>query len=359
MKKASTTGRNEFVAKSAESLISRVDALIAGTRLQSHVPASVQSVFDANIPVGGSVRLACAFFSAYAVQDLIWDYDSIPIGIRGKYGDKRLAAALTERHVTFHQSITAFGENLGWKGNVSQFRLSTDDRFSDFIAQLKALSFKKKSLLLEHVAWVLYDSRKVPSAMPRLPNKYLTYSRACLLCNQLLGLNTQGHVQQLLVAAFLSVHRARSGIVVRTHHPHASDTFGNAVGDIEEFVEERLIMAYEVTVRDDWKNRLPDLQAKSARGHLSKYVLIARGVTSDKQLFPAEALVTFTRTLMFDLAIVDIDEFFRVFCAELTKDELISAFNRAYEFLCDPKLSGKHEYIDAYKKKVSHWIEQP
>lgn len=185
----------------------------------------------------------------------------------------------------------------------------------------------------------------------------MTYSRACLLCSRLLAINSQGHVQQLLVAAFLWVHRARNGITVRTHHPHASDTFDNTAGDIEEFYDERLLMAYEVTVRNDWKNRLPDLQKKAAKGNLAKYILIAKGVTGDKQLYPADALVTFSSNLPFDLAIVDIDEFFRVFCAELNKDELVAAFNKAYELLCEPKLSGKHEYIEAYREKISQWIE--
>lgn len=153
------------------------------------------------------------------------------------------------------------------------------------------------------------------------------------------------------------MHRARNGITVRTHHPHASDTFDNTAGDIEEFYDERLLMAYEVTVRNDWKNRLPDLQKKAAKGNLAKYILIAKGVTGDKQLYPADALVTFSSNLPFDLAIVDIDEFFRVFCAELNKDELVAAFNKAYELLCEPKLSGKHEYIEAYREKISQWIE--
>ncbi|MEJ7746885.1 MAG: hypothetical protein WKF61_09055 [Luteimonas sp.] len=34
-----------------------------------------------------------------------------------------------------------------------------------------------------------------------------------------------------------------------------------------------------------------------------------------------------------------------------------AAFNKAYELLCDPKISGKHEYMQAYQAKVSAWIE--
>lgn len=351
-------GRNLIVERAAEILLRRVDELIAGATLAAHVPAAVRRVFDENTHGGGSVRLASAFLASYALEAKDWDFDSIPVGIRGKHGDKRLAAALTERHITFHGGITAFGENLGWKGNVRQYHLSTDPRFSSFIGSLKALSRKERLLLFEHVAWILFDSRKVPSAIPRLPNQYLTYARATLLCSQLLALNTQGHVQQLLVAAFLFVHRARAGIKVRTHHPHASDTFDGTIGDIEEFLDDTLLMAYEVTVRCDWKNRLPDLRLKAEKGGLAKYVLIAKGVAVDKELHPAEALVKFANQLSFDLAVVDIDEFFRVFCAELNKDELVTAFNKAYELLCEPALSGKHEYIEAYRDKVAAWIEQ-
>lgn len=350
-------GRNLHVEKARRALIERLDVLIEGGSLREHVPLKVQKIYDESVPVGGSVRLASAFFVAYAVTCPNWDFDSVPVGIRGKHGDKGLAEDLASRYVTFHQAITAFGENLGWKGNVTGVHLSSDPRFQKLVAGLKSLSPEERQLLLDHVAWVLFDSRKVPSVIPRLPAHYLTYARACLLCEQLLSIRSQGHIQQLLVAGFLSVHRGRQGIEVKTHHPHASDTFDRTVGDIEEFHEGRLLMAYEVTVRDDWKNRLPDLQAKATKGGLSKYVLIAKGVTCDANLFPAEALVKFTSHLSFDLAVVDIDEFFRVFCAELTREELVAAVNKTYELLLDPRLSGKHDYIEAYSMHVSRWIE--
>ena len=349
--------RNVDVELAVQKLISRLDSLIAGDALPSHVPDSVKKVFDSKISSGGSVRLACAFLVAYAVVSDAWDFDSVPVGIRGAYGDKRLSTALTDRHVTFHHAITAFGENLGWKGNVSGVRLSSDKRFAGFAKGLRLLSHQERENLLNHVAWVLFDSRKVPSAIPRLPSSYLSFARACLLCEKLLKINSQGHIQQLLVAGFLSVHRSRLGVSVKTHHPHASDKFDKTVGDIEEFFEGRLLMAYEVTVRDDWKNRLPDLRDKANRGGLSKYVLIASDVNSDKSIFPAEALVAFTAELSFDLAVVDIGEFFRVFCSELTREELVAAFNKAYEYLLDPRISGKHDYVEAYRKQVASWIE--
>lgn len=350
-------GRNRYVEEASSKLINRIDELIGGATLSRHVPTRLKRVYDANVSQAGSVRLAAAFFVAYATVCDNWDFDSVPTGIRGKHGDKRLAAALTERRVTFHHAITAFGENLGWKGNVKAARLSGDTRFHDLVTELSALPLDARELLLDHVAWRLFDSRKVPSAIPRLPNRYLTYARACLLCERLLAIGSQGHIQQLLVAGFLSVHRSRAGLTVKTHHPHAADKYDRTFGDIEEFAEDRLVMAYEITVRDDWKNRLLDLYAKASAGGLSKYILIASGVVSDNELYPAEALVNFASSLSFDLAVVDIQEFFRVFCAELTRDELIEAFNKAHELLQDPKLSGKHEYIDAYSECISDWIE--
>lgn len=352
------SGRNHHVEMACEKLIDRLDDFIGGQPLERPPPKRVRSIFDDHIQSkSGSVRLAAIFLIAYSTVCQDWDFESIPTGIRGKHGDKRLAAALTERHVTLHGMITAFGENLGWKGNVRGVSLSRDPRFGNFISELAELREEEREALLEYVTWILYDSRAVPSALPPLPNRYLTYARACLLCEQLLSIRSQGHIQQLLVAAFLSVHRHRMGTTIRTHHPHAADKYDGTYGDIEEFSDDRLVMVYEVTVRDDWKNRLADLQSKAADAGLSKYVVIAEGVSADQALHPAEALIRFTEPLAFDLAVVDIGEFFRVFCAELTHQELTDAINLAYKMLMDPKLSGKHEYIDLYVEHVSHWLD--
>lgn len=350
--------RNTFVEATTDLIVRRLDSLIAGGTLSRPVPQQLQRILDDHATRnGGSVRLASIFLLAYSLVDEGWDFDTVPTGIRGQYGDKRFAASLTERYVTYHNAITAFGENLGWKGNVKNFVLSRDRRINSFLSAVKALDRNQRDLLLEHAVWRLYESRVVPKAIPALPPTYLTYARACLLCDQIIALRSEGHLQQFLVAAFLSVHRSRTQAVIRTHHPHAADKFGGTYGDIEELRDGTLVAAYEVTVRPDWKNRLPDLHEKMKSAGLARYVVIASGVSSDSDLSPANHLVGFTDSLPFDLAVVDIDEFFRVFCAELCADELARSFNLAYDFARDPKLCGRADFIEAYAGAVAAWLD--
>lgn len=349
--------RNKCVEATVDLLLELVDRLAAGETLGEPCPPAVRRLFDQHTEhQGGSVRLACAFLAAYALADPDWDFASVPTGIRGQYGDKRLANELTFRHVTFHKSITAFGENLGWKGAVKQFDLSTDPRFSPFVAALQRLATAQRVGLVNHIAWRLHASRVVPQALPPLPGAYLTYARSLSLCEQLLAIPSEGHIQQLLVAAFLETHRKRFGHSITTHHPHASDKFDGAKGDIEEYRDYTLIAAYEVTVRDDWKNRLADFGKKAAEGGLPKYVILAAGVHSDPELHPASRLVTFVDHLPFDLAVVDLAEFFAVFCAELYRDELGQAFNRTYQLLAEPRLSGREDLLEKYRAATDKWL---
>lgn len=301
--------------------------------------------------------MACAFLTAYSVVDNAWDHRSVPTGVRGTYGDKKLASSLTFRHVTFHKNITAFGENLGWKGAVKQFDLSQDSRFATFLAGLGALPEDEKRRLLHHVAWKIATSRVVPQALPPLPGSYLSYARSLSLCESLLVVPSEGHIQQFLVAAFLEVHRKRFGHRVQTHHPHASDKFDGTKGDIEEFRDYELVAAYEVTVRGDWKNRLSDFGKKIRETNLPKYVIFAAGVRTDPDLSPAARLIDFVHGLPFDLAVVDIRDFFSVFCAELQKEEISAAFNRAYDLLSDPRLSGREDILAKYRDVTSAWLE--
>jgi hypothetical protein len=350
--------RNEGVERAVDLLLDLVDDLAAGEPLGDPAAAAIKSAFDEHVEShGGSVRLACAFLAAYAVVDPKWDFRSVPTGVRGKYGDKRLANGLTLRHVTFHKSITAFGENLGWKSAVKQFDLSRDTRFAPFLKNLRNLTKKQRVALVHHIAWRLQSSRETPRALPPLPAAYLTYARSLSLCEQLLGIQSEGHVQQFLVAAFLEVHRRRFGNRVVTHHPHASDKFDGTSGDIEEYRGYDLVAAYEVTVRDDWKNRLADFQSKASESGLTRYVILASGVRSDPDLHPASRLIEFVDQLAFDLAVVDLTDFFCVFCAELTRDELAAAFNRAYELLADPRLSGRSDFMAKYRAVADAWLE--
>lgn len=354
---SSSPRRNVKVEAAVEHIVSELDKLIKGEAMDGAVPKKIQSIFSAAIKdARGSVRLANIFFIAYALDCEDWNFEAIPVGIRGTHGDKKLAAALTTRHVHFHMSVTAFGENLGWKGNVRNFNLKNDSRFNSFMEELKSLSRVEKTQLFSHAIWELFQTRAVPKALPKLPARYLTYSRALALCEDLVALQTEGHVQQFLVAAFLAIHRGRVGNAVKTHHPHASDTFDNTCGDIEEFRNDELVAAYEVTVRNDWKNRLPDFHSKMAKGRLSKYVIIASNVHSDAQLSSAKKLLEFTGAVEFDLAIVDIRDFFCVFCAELSRDEISLAINLTFEFLMRQDLCGRREIQDKFRTVINLWM---
>ncbi len=349
--------RNQQVEQAVDRLLAEVDRCInneAAHQLPVKQSEQIQQRFAGH---GGSVRLASFFLLGYSLVDETWNFTAIPIGVRGKYGDKRLASALTQRHVTFHKNITAFGENLGWKGNVRNFDLSKDPRFSEFIAWIRDKNRQQRKQLLDDLCLFIAQTRRVPPALPALPANYLTYAKAVGLFMELSAIPSEGHVQQFLVAAILFHHRKKIAAEIMTHHPHASDKFDNTCGDIEEFLDGRLTHAYEVTVRDDWKNRIPDLREKMNRGHLDKYTLIASGIRSDPELSTPKHLLDFIAAANFDLAIVDLTDFIRVFCAELTAQEMSAALNTGYGFLIDPKLSGRSEFITAYKAVVDRWID--
>lgn len=325
--------------------------------MKTYPKPGVRRMLDELDSKSPSARLASVFLLSYSVLQADWNFQEVPKGIRGKFGDKRLAAGLTDRHVGYHSNLTAFGENLGWKGNVRNVDLRNDPRFRDFVNAIAKLSRAEKATLLRYAAWRMFESRHVPKPLPPLPANYLTYARTLALCERLLAEPSEGHIQQFLVSAFLAIHRRRYGNDIVTHHPHASDTFDNTTGDIEEFRSGDLVAAYEVTVRDDWKNRLPDFQKKVTKGKLKKYVIIAANVRSSPQLHPASALVAFVADTPYDLAIVDIKDFFTVFCAELTAKELVEALNQAYEYLLAPKLCGRQEFIAAYTRITQEWID--
>jgi len=350
--------RNEEIGSTVEWIVERLDHFSDGAVISKYPTKEVRKIFDEVLETQkGSVRLASIFLLAYSVRAKGWNYIGVPVGVRGKYGDKRLAAAFTERHVTLHSSITAFGENLGWKGNVSGVDLRKDGRFSTFVRKIKKLKKPERAALLDYAVYKACESRVVPKPLPPLPADWLSYPRALQLCQELLAVSSEGHVQQFLVAGFLAIHRKRCGTSIQTHHPHASDKFDSTAGDIEEFRDSKLVAAYEVTVRDDWKNRLPDFQKKAADAGLSKYVIIASNVRNDPSLSSAVALLGFLDGVSLDLAVVDIAEFFYVFCAELRADEIRDAINLTYEHLLNTKLCGRIEFIEAFSGIASSWID--
>ena len=289
--------RNLHVESAVSEILRKVDLFINGAEVvdlpDRDIRSSLESFFSKN---GGSVKLACLFFLSYSLMDPSWDKKSIPVGTRGKYGDKRLSSELTDRYVTFHKNITAFGENLGTKGNVRNFDLSSDPRFSDFIGYL-SLPKKNRLVMFDYICSQLSESRIVPRALPNLPANYLTYAKSVSLLNSLISIPSEGHIQQFLVAAILKRHRVRYGVDIVTHHPHASDKFDKTYGDIEEFLDGTLLNAYEVTVREDWKNRIPDLRSKMREAGLQKYILIASNINSDDALSSPELLLDLATSL--------------------------------------------------------------
>jgi len=210
------------------------------------------------------------FFAFYSVHDDSWDCESIPTGVRGKYGDKLLANDLNRRNITLHDSVTAFGENLGWKGNVSNISLFKDPKFCSFVSTLRGASKGGRRLIAEYLAFRFAGSQRLVRPIPPVGDDVLAFARAKELVGLLSELPTEGHVQQFLVAAFLGVHRRRFGIEIRTHHPHAADKYDKSAGDVEELHAGNLVAAYEITVRPDWKNRVSEFVSKTANHNLSQ-----------------------------------------------------------------------------------------
>lgn len=81
--------RNLFVQQAVDLLISLVDRLTEGQVLGAPTSRAIKEIYDVHAQShGGSIRLACAYLAAYSTIDKNWDFDSIPTGTRGQYGDK-------------------------------------------------------------------------------------------------------------------------------------------------------------------------------------------------------------------------------------------------------------------------------
>lgn len=353
----SRVSRNEKVEKTVETVLSVIDDYLKSSIKAPLPPASQRRAIDEMlISERGSVRLASLFLLFYWCLVPDWNKRDIPVGIRGKYGDKRLSEELKKRNITLHDNITAFGENLGWKGNVRAFDLANDRRFSA-IAALGNLSAKEVETVAHYLAKRFAESQVILNPLPDVGDDILTFARARALLSQLVGIRSEGHVQQFLVAALLEAHREPHGYEVRTHHPHASDKYDATAGDIEEFYDGHLRRAYEVTVRPDWKNRISNFKDKMDQFQLSKYVIIASDISCDPEWGEPAEMLTKLEPYGRDIAVVDIMEFMNVFAAELSAKELRSAVNRTYEFLKSEKLCGRPEIIKKYSDVVSDWLD--
>jgi len=349
--------RNEKVETAAKLALKRVDEFIAGAKLQLPGAASRKACDDLLAKQRASARAASLFLAFYSIVDPAWDCDGVPTGIRGQFGDKILSEQMTQRHITLHDAITAFGENLGWKGNVENARLSSDPRFKVFAAVLREAVAEERVLIADYLAAKFAESRREAKPLPPIGDDVLTFARAKQLLTALLALPTEGHVQQFVIAAMLAVHRRRYSMEVRTHHPHAADKYDETAGDIEEYHEGKLFRAYEVTVRPDWKNRLSAFKAKMDLYKLAKYIIIAGGVNADDELAEPAKLITFLKPTGRDIAVVDIYDVAMVMSAELTAGELRESVNLAYDFLCQEKLCGRTAFQEAYRQVVDKWLD--
>ena len=350
--------RNMLVERAVDLALKRLDAFIEGEKLAALPNAAARAAMDGQLGHGSnSVRLASLFFVFYSTIDPAWDCNSIPTGIRGTYGDKRLASQLGLRNITLHNAITAFGENLGWKGNVINSRLQYDLRFDAFSRALAGLNAEQRVLSADYMAARFAESRKVMAPLPPVADSVLTYARARKLFYSLIGIPSEGNVPQFLIAALLFVHRQRYGYDIRTHHVHASDRFDTTAGDIEELVNGDLVRAYEVTVRSDWKNRLGDFRKKMDGANLRKYTIIASKVNRDDDLAEPADMIRFLAPYARDIAVVDIHDFANVFAMELTADELRRAVTQTYSYLTTPSLCGRADIVDKFNEVVEGWLD--
>lgn len=349
--------RNTNVEAAVDLAITKVDDFVAGATIRLP-PAIARKACDKQLQHRShSVRLGSLFFAYYCLRDPDWNCETVPTGTRGEYGDKKLSEALNRRSITLHGSITAFGENLGWKGNVADVNLLRDPRFEDFCSVLANANHPSRERIADYLASRFAESRRETTPLPRVGDDVLTFARASLLFKQLLSISSEGHIQQFLIAALLHVHRGRWGIEIRTHHPHASDRFDNTAGDVEELHNGELVRAYEVTVRPDWKNRLSGFRAKMDAAGIAKYVIIASGVNCDNELSEPANLITFLSPIGRDIAVIDISDVATVFAAELSATELREAVNIGYDYLCQEKLCGRADFQIKYRTVVDEWLD--
>lgn len=354
--------RNVAVETAVNNALERIDAFISGSKLE-HLPQADhrRACDELLLKKSASVGTAALFLAFYWQEDQTWDLDILPIGVRGEYGDKKLCEELTNRSITLHKSITAYGENLGWKGNVSSgtVRLREDNRFKDFLDAVAGACDDPDEItrVADYLAWRFADSKKEPTPLPPVGADVLTAVRARVLFHLLLGVESEGHIQQFLVAALLFVYRSRHNLEIRTHHPHAADKFDKAAGDIEEFHEGRLVRAYDVTVRDDWKIRLSNFKRKMDSFKLPKFVIIAGNVNDDDEWSVPATMALKIEKYERDIAVLDITDVLNFLVAELNPTELRAAVMKAFEYLSDRKLCGREDIKEMYFEAVQVWLD--
>jgi hypothetical protein len=315
--------------------------------LDQRLKQLIDAVLDRVRPA--SDKPALLFLLAYKTLNPSHNLSSIPIGWRP--ADKMLCAALTNERYTLHSNITAFGENMGTKGQAGGYDLFTRQRTGQV---LKYITEKPHQLgpALDYIAYRFKRSYREPVTIERLPADALTFTRANKKAQRLLSAVTGGHFPQFLVASLLQALHDQwgNGFSVITHHPHGSDISDKTAGDVELYDEDdNLVDAYEVTVRPDWKNRRPDLIKKIRKFGLTQYHILC--ITErDPQLTDPELLDTYISQLDQDISVVDIRAFVSVTLMALTRESRVRSFEILEEYVKDPKLCGVPEYVDLLKE---------
>lgn len=343
------SNRNTYVERAVNRALARIDSFVGGGELQqlpasAHRRACDQVLQDRS----ASARVAGLFLSFYRLEDPDWNLQTIPKGTRGKYGDKRLSNELSLRNLTLHSNITAFGENLGWKGDVDKVDLAAESHFAGWIAAILNAQGEEQKRIADYFASRFAQSRVVLKPLPPVGANVLTFVRAKRLFHTVLEIQSNGYIQQFLIAALLYEFRQNQGIEVLTHHPNAADKFDNTAGDIEEKAGGQLIRAYEITMRADWQNRIVDFRKKMDAAGLDKYTIIACGINRDGTWAIPVQMALALNAYERDIAVIDIEDVVNFLVAELTADELRRAVNRIFDYLNNPKLCGKSEYINVY-----------
>lgn len=354
--------RNRLVERAVNKALDQVDAFIGGAKVDLPQPPhrrACEELLDSD-KKAASVKTAALFLMFYWLEDPNWDMNSVPVGVRGKYGDKKLCEELTNRSITLHKSITAYGENLGWKGNVRSFRLLQDDRFKNFLESVRDAQGDSEEIgkIASYMAQRFAESKSEATPLPPVGPDVLTFARAKVLFYQLISTASEGHIQQFLIAALLHEYRRRYSIEVTTHHPHAADKYDETAGDIEELQDGQLVRAYEVTVRDDWKNRISNFKDKMDQFGLSKYIIIAANINTDSEWNMPATMALKLEPYGRDIAVVDIYDVVNFLAAELTPIELRTSVNQAFNYLSDRKLCGRPDFKELYVSTVHDWLDE-
>jgi DNA (cytosine-5)-methyltransferase 1 len=351
--------RNTLVHNAVLLALKRIDHFLNGGELRGKDLLAQElrrTVDDFVDNQKASVRTAGLFLVFYKVIDSSYDFTRPPVGWRGQYGDKLLAEELSKRKLTLHGNVVSPGENLGVKGAASNFNFTTDPRFRQFAMALNQAPPEQVKEVSDYLAARFAQSQKIMPTLPPVGNDVLTFVRAKKLFRELVQLETEGYVQQFLLAALFEQARSVNNIEIRTHHPHAADKYDRTAGDIEEWLNGQLYRAYEVTVRPDWKNRLSGLKAKMDAHGLRKYVVIASDVNEDDEWAEPANLALKLDQYGRDIAVVDMLDVLHWMAAELSA-RLRNAVNRVQELLINPG-RGRYDILVKYKEAVEQWLNE-